>query len=130
MVIWYILSGVAGGILGGMGMGGGTLLIPLLTIFLQIGQKEAQAYNLISFLPMATVALIVHKKQNLLRLESVGYIVIPAVISAIFASFLALNIDSDFLKKGFGIFLILLGVLFFISNVKKKGKESKKVKNS
>ena len=32
MVIWLIISGVLGGLLGGMGMGGGTLLIPLLTL--------------------------------------------------------------------------------------------------
>lgn len=126
MVIWYILSGLAGGILGGMGMGGGTLLIPLLTIFLQVGQKEAQAYNLISFLPMATVALILHKKQGLLRFESIGYIIIPAIITAIFASFLAINTNSDFLKKGFGIFLILLGILFFVSNIKQKESQGEK----
>ncbi len=107
-------------------MGGGTLLIPLLTIFLQVGQKEAQAYNLISFLPMATVALILHKKQGLLRFESIGYIIIPAIITAIFASFLAINTNSDFLKKGFGIFLILLGILFFISNIKQKDSQGEK----
>ena len=30
--IWFAIVGVVGGVLGGMGMGGGTLLIPLLTI--------------------------------------------------------------------------------------------------
>ena len=30
----YIVFGIIGGIFGGMGMGGGTLLIPLLSIFL------------------------------------------------------------------------------------------------
>ena len=29
----YLLAGLAGGILGGMGMGGGTVLIPILTMF-------------------------------------------------------------------------------------------------
>ena len=53
MIILEILAGAIGGIIGGMGMGGGTLLIPLLTIFLGISQKLAQAYNLISFLIMA-----------------------------------------------------------------------------
>ena len=31
--IVYMFAGLAGGILGGMGMGGGTVLIPILTIF-------------------------------------------------------------------------------------------------
>ena len=43
MIFWYILAGVCGGIIGGMGMGGGTLLIPILTLFLGIDQRSAQA---------------------------------------------------------------------------------------
>lgn len=43
----------AAGLLGGMGMGGGTILIPALTIFLGVEQHAAQAANLIAFLPMA-----------------------------------------------------------------------------
>ena len=39
--LYLILSGVVSGILGGMGMGGGTLLIPILTIFLNFAQKNA-----------------------------------------------------------------------------------------
>ena len=31
--LWYAVAGVLGGVLGGMGMGGGTVLIPLLSIF-------------------------------------------------------------------------------------------------
>ena len=55
MTVWLIVFGFISGILGGMGMGGGTLLIPLLN-FLDIEQQTIQAINLISFLPMACVA--------------------------------------------------------------------------
>ena len=34
MIAVYIVFGILAGVLGGMGMGGGTILIPLLTIFL------------------------------------------------------------------------------------------------
>ena len=37
--LWYALSGLAAGVLAGMGMGGGTLLIPLLTLALGVGQS-------------------------------------------------------------------------------------------
>ena len=35
MIFWEIIAGVIGGIVAGMGMGGGTLTIPILTIFLK-----------------------------------------------------------------------------------------------
>ena len=47
--------------LGGMGMGGGTVLIPALTVILGVEQHVAQATNLIAFLPMALFTLKIHK---------------------------------------------------------------------
>jgi uncharacterized membrane protein YfcA len=125
MVIWYALSGVLGGILGGMGMGGGTLLIPLLTIFLSIGQKEAQGLNLVSFLPMATVALIMHSREGLVKWKGLLYMIIPATVSAVLGSFLAMHAEERILRVGFGIFLIALGVFFCISGLTKKENEEK-----
>ena len=39
-IIYLVLAGVVSGIIGGLGMGGGTLLIPILTIFLSFNQKN------------------------------------------------------------------------------------------
>ncbi len=62
--LWYALSGLAAGVLAGMGMGGGTLLIPLLTLALGVGQQEAQGVNMLAFLPGAILALWVHKRAG------------------------------------------------------------------
>ena len=40
-IFLYVISGVAGGVIGGMGMGGGTLLIPLLTVLCGLSQHYA-----------------------------------------------------------------------------------------
>ena len=61
-----LACGFAGGLLGGMGMGGGTALIPLLTL-IGVDQAAAQGVNLVSFLPMAALALTVHAKAGLVR---------------------------------------------------------------
>ena len=53
----YLILGLIGGIPAGMGMGGGTLTIPLLTVFGGVEQKIAQCANLFSFLPMSGFAL-------------------------------------------------------------------------
>ena len=58
-IFLLILFGFLSGVVGGMGMGGGTLLVPLLS-FSDMPQKAAQSANLVSFLPMCCVALIFH----------------------------------------------------------------------
>ena len=46
-----VLIGIVSGIVSGTGMGGGTILIFLLTFMLGIEQHVAQATNLIFFIP-------------------------------------------------------------------------------
>lgn len=121
--ILYLLVGFASGVLGGMGMGGGTILIPALTILLGVNQRVAQATNIIAFLPMAALVLPAHKKNGLLRTESAGYLIIPAIISTVLAGVLMAALPSDFLRKLFGLFLIALAVreiLSLLNNVREK----------
>ena len=65
--IFYIVAGAVSGIIAGMGMGGGTVLIPLLTMLTSLSQHKAQGVNLISFIPMAIVVLIIHVKNKLIN---------------------------------------------------------------
>ncbi len=109
-IFLLILFGIIGGIVGGMGMGGGTLLIPLLTIFLSIEQKVAQGINLLAFLPMALIALIIHFKNHMVEMKGIFWIVIPGICASIGFAFLANLIDSNVLKMLFGSYLILIAV--------------------
>jgi hypothetical protein len=108
--IFYFLVGFISGVLGGMGMGGGTVLIPLLTIFLGVEQHCAQAANLIAFLPMAAFTLNVHKKSGYLKSEGLTAIITAAVISSLTAGAFAVFLPAKTLKNIFGIFLIALAV--------------------
>ena len=74
----WLAVGFAGGFLGGMGMGGGTVLIPLLTLFCGVPQHLAQSVNLFSFLPMSAVSLRVHARNGLLDTKDVLWTAIPA----------------------------------------------------
>ncbi len=116
--IWYIVAGIIGGLLGGMGMGGGTLLIPLITIFYSVSQHTAQAINLIGFIPMAIVALIIHIKNRLVKYENVIIIIISGAITCVLGCLLAKIMSGNLLKRCFGAFLLLLSVFQFIDSVK------------
>ena len=117
--IWYVFAGLLSGILGGMGMGGGTVLSPLLNIFYGVSQHAAQAANLISFIPMAIVALIIHLKNKLVEFKKVLFIICPGVIACVFGCYLARLISGDLLGRLFGGFLILLSIFQFVTEIKK-----------
>lgn len=106
----YLLAGFLGGVLGGMGMGGGTVLIPILTLFLGVEQHVAQAVNLAAFLPMAVFSLYAHKKNGVLQTNGVVSIIIPAVAISVLSSLAAVLLPSAVLRKAFGAFLIFLAV--------------------
>lgn len=113
-IVFFILAGIAGGILGGMGMGGGTLLIPILTLFLDVPQHSAQMINLIAFIPMSVFALAVHAKKKLIKWQNLLYVIVPAMVSSAFSSLLAAHADTELLRKFFGLFLVILGISYLI----------------
>ena len=116
---WYAFAGAISGVFGGMGMGGGTILIPLLGIFYNVNQHTAQAVNLISFIPMAVVALIIHLKNKMVDFSNVIWVIIPGVLSCICGAFIAKSISGDILTRCFGGFLILLSIFQFVVEIRK-----------
>ena len=115
----YFFLGFLGGIPAGMGMGGGTVTIPLLVLVGGVGQKVAQCANLFSFLPMSLFALKTHSENKLLKTRGIFWVIIPALLCSIIGVWVASVLPSDGLKKGFGIFLIGLSAWGLYENLKK-----------
>ncbi|MBQ9710136.1 MAG: sulfite exporter TauE/SafE family protein [Clostridia bacterium] len=121
--VLLVCFGLIAGVAGGMGMGGGTLLIPLLS-FANVSQQTAQAVNLISFIPMAVVALIFHIKNKLVDFKGILYMILPGAVAALGFSLLAGKMSGELLRRIFGGFLIVLsGVQFFATKLAKIGQK-------
>jgi uncharacterized protein len=116
-ILWGVISGVVGGIFAGMGMGGGTALIPILTILMGFNQLNAQSINLLSFLPLALITLIIHTKNKLVDYKNTYITAILGVIGAVGGSILASIVKPKILKIAFGIFLALLGIYQLIMSI-------------
>ena len=125
MIVWEIIAGVLGGIVGGMGMGGGTLTIPILTIFLHYEQLKAQGVNLIAFLPMSVVALIIHAKNHLVAFKQTWGLALVGSLFSLGGALLANHMSNIVLKKIFAVFLIGLGIWQLVEMIKAY-KQSKK----
>ncbi|MDD3920125.1 MAG: sulfite exporter TauE/SafE family protein [Eubacteriales bacterium] len=110
-ILWYIAAGLAAGILSGMGMGGGTVLIPLLTLLLGVEQHAAQAANMLGFLPGALLAVCIHKKAGRLDWKTAKPLLITGVLGAAAGALLATVLSAEWLRRGFGLFLVVFSVL-------------------
>ncbi len=109
-IFLYVLFGFVSGIFGGLGMGGGTLLIPLLTIFLGLGQKLSQGINLVAFLVMALFSLVIHFKNGYLETRGIIYIILSGIVFSVGGALLASVISAGTLRTAFGVFLCVLSL--------------------
>lgn len=117
-IFLYILFGFLAGIFGGLGMGGGTLLIPLLTIFLSLDQKLCQGINLVSFLVMALFSLIIHFRNGYISMKGTTYIILSGIVFSVLGALLAGYLPSKILRIAFGVFLCLLSIYQIIKAFK------------
>lgn len=123
-----ILFAVLSGIISGIGMGGGTVLIFLLTTFSGVSQHMAQGANLIFFIPTCIVSIFINLKNKNIDIKTAVVVIIFGIIGAVIGAKLSLIIDAKNLKKYFGIFLLLITIYEIYSLIKSNIK-SKKVNN-
>jgi uncharacterized membrane protein YfcA len=105
-----IVIGAVLGFLTGLGTGGGSLLVLWLTLVLHMDPAQARLINLMFFLPAAVISTILHWKQGRIPLKKVLLPTIAGCITAAVLSFVGQKIDTENLKKLFGVLLIFTGL--------------------
>ncbi|MBO5394548.1 MAG: sulfite exporter TauE/SafE family protein [Clostridia bacterium] len=118
-IVLNIVLGAIAGVFGGLGMGGGTLLIPMLTIFLSFPQKLAQGINLVSFLVMALFSLVIHFKNGYVHTKGTMLLICFGVLASAGGALLAGVVPNKILRVCFGAFLCILSVFQLVSAIKK-----------
>ena len=109
-VLLPLLCGFAAGTISAWGVGGGTLLLLVMTLFLGVEQRAAQGINLLFFLPTALSALICHARQGYLDKPTLKAAIPFAVPAALLGAWIATAVDVELLRKPFGIYLLLSGI--------------------
>jgi uncharacterized protein len=86
-VIGAILLGAAAGVLAGLlGVGGGVLFVPALTVFLGLGQVDAEATSLLAIMPMALVGAWRQQRYGNVRTREalvLGPLAIPGAVAGV-----------------------------------------------
>ena len=117
MVEWLLpfLAALGTGVLSSWGVGGGTLLLVLMTLFLGVGHREAQAINLLFFLPTAGISLFFHRKNGFLDKNVWRQAAVPGTAASLLGALAAVAVDVSLLRRPFGVFLIYSGVSMLLS---------------
>lgn len=105
-----IVFGIIAGTVTGLGMGGGTILILLLSLFLGLDQHVAQATNLVFFIPTSLAAILTNIKQKNVDIKLALSISFYGIIGAVVGAIIAKNMSSAHLKKYFAIFILLIAL--------------------
>nr|WP_297174365.1 TSUP family transporter [uncultured Agathobaculum sp.] len=120
-----VIAGLLTGVLSGFGIGGGSLLLLYLTLFAGFGQFAAGGINLLYFLACAPAALYAHVKNGLVQGKAVKWCAAAGVLTSVAAALLAARVDTDWLRRIFGVFLLYVGVKELTSRQKKPDKVKK-----
>ena len=105
-----VLIGLISGIISGTGMGGGTILILLLSIFMGLDQHVAQATNLVFFVPTAIAAIFISLKKKIIDLRAGVVVIIVGVVGSTIGAIISSKMNVNLLKKFFGIFLLIIAI--------------------
>lgn len=104
------LFGIILGFLSGLGVGGGSLLMLLLTLGIGLEYSLARTVNLLFFMPGAIIASLFRCRQVKLPVKKLFGAMVAGCISALCFSYLSIYIDVEFIKKVFGVLLLFTGI--------------------
>jgi uncharacterized protein len=115
-----LLTGLAGGMASGMfGIGGGTIMVPILGLLLGFTQHRAQGTSLVALIPpTGLLAVLAYDKAGYVDWRT-GLLLVPGVfLGGIAGGNLAKRIPSVAMRKIFAALIFLLGVYQIYSSVR------------
>lgn len=119
-------TGLAAGMLSGiLGVGGGIITVPVMSLLLGVGQQTAQGTSLAAIIPTALSGTRTHYRAGSLNLKVGMFIGIGGVPGSLLGSALANSLPSATLKGIFGTFLIVMSVVLALRNTTGGGNSGK-----
>ena len=98
------LCGLGASVISAWGVGGGTLLLLVMTLFLGVDQRTAQGINLLFFLPTAVSALVCHARGGYLDKPTLKAAVPVAVAAALIGAWVPAAVDVGLLARPLGVY--------------------------
>nr|WP_225211338.1 sulfite exporter TauE/SafE family protein [Microbacterium commune] len=111
----FIGIGLLAGLLSGLfGVGGGTVIVPLLVLLLSFGQRISAGTSLAAIVPTASVGVISYAISGSVAWIPALILAAGAVVGAQIGSRLLPRVSQNALRWGFVVFLIVVIVSLFL----------------
>ncbi len=114
-LILIIIGLITGGLSGLLGIGGGIIVIPSLVLLLNFSQKLAQGTSLAMLLPpIGLLAAYNYYKAGYVDVKAAAILIVTFIIGSYVASYWAVNLPENLIKKIFAVFLIIYAIKILI----------------
>ena len=116
-VVLYIGLGLVAGVFAGVfGIGGGLILIPVMTLLFGLTQHQAQGTTLAILVPpIGIFAAWRYYQSGHVNLPMAGFICLGFLFGGFIGASLVQGVSDPVLKKAFGIFLFLVSMNMIFS---------------
>ncbi len=110
-----IITGILAGIFAGLfGIGGGTVIIPILVLLFGMSQHEAQGTSLVALLlPVGLLATIEYYKKGNADIKLGLIIGLGLFLGGYFGAYFANKLKDPALRKLFAVFLMFVAIRMF-----------------
>jgi len=120
-----IVGGFGAGFLSGtIGIGGGLLFVPTMTVGLRLSQAIAQGTSLLAIIPTAIVGGFTHIRNRNVVFEPAVLMGGGGVVGAIIGALVAVEVPGPFLARIWGAFLVFSAVRLGLQALEQSRKQS------
>jgi uncharacterized membrane protein YfcA len=111
-IFFYLLLGLAAGVISGLiGIGGGTIIVPVLVFLFGLSQHEAQGTTLALLVPpIGFLAAWTYYKEGYVDLKIASLICLGFFFGGLLGAKLATRLSNIVLERVFGIALLLISL--------------------
>jgi uncharacterized membrane protein YfcA len=102
-----VLGGLVAGLVSGtIGVGGGVVFVPLMTVGFRVPQTIAQGTSLLAIIPTAIVGGITHIREGNVHGDAAIWMGAGGVVGAILGALVAVHVPGPLLARVFAVVLI------------------------
>lgn len=117
LILGVLALGLFAGVLSGMfGIGGGAVMVPALTLLLGFTQKMATGTSLAALLlPVGLLGVLEYYRNGQVNVQAALLLAAGLTLGVLFGARITLALPDLWVKRGFGIFLLVIGLRYLTS---------------